>query len=571
MQFDRNQFLTDQQLREAIAAYNGDPFAGAYGMRAPASMGPSAGPPGAVLPPEQSVPPAAMLPPEQSVPPAAAVPPPQAAAAAPATPAARVDRRDPYAAAMQAVEQQSAIRADAQRGAAEARERAGQAEADAVGRLRDEIGESSARQQARAKDFREYRDRQLAEYSKLSEEAARMSARDRRTRGQKAMGALAVGIGNIADGLHSAGATYAGVSSSSNYAQQIDDAVNTAVERDLEEQREAIRNAKDRAANALVELGLARDFFQDDATADAWAAQALREQYGLELQQQAATLNSEVARQEGIAVGAQITQDAAERKLGIYERHEELKLRRRQVGNQTAKVGIDWGKLTRGQLEALAEQGTLPADGQVVLDRVREPELRIAREERDRAQHDRDRMDAEERDSRKRLDRVGDDMSKITAARIAVRDLLPYEAGAKDLPSTATGFTGLLTPERLVSTEGRQFKGKLASAQNAFLRIATGAGATEKEAERQWAEFGLRENLNQSAQSIVEGLGALATRVREYEQVIRAKDPEGFELFERNRLGADAGPGGGVPASSGGSDAMGRLKSSFGFRPSGGR
>lgn len=546
--------LTDEQLRDAIAMYNGGapmPFAAAQDVAAP---GPT-------------VPPAALMQPAPEVAPAA--PAPTQPAPAPAQPrmgAPRAARpQDPYQAAMAETDRLAGVRADAARGEAEVRARAGEADRDTLGRQRADVEASFARQEARRQDYQASREQGMADYRKLVEQAANIAVKDRRTRGQKGMAALAVGMGHVADGLAAAGATYAGTSSNTNYAQQVEDAINVGVERDLQEQRDARDNLRDRASAKLTELGLAHEYFQDENQADEWARQSIREQYGIELQQNAATLQSEVARQQGIAIGAQIEQDAANRKFDLWQAREEMRFKRSQAASRGQGQGVDWGKLTRQQLEQLSAQGVLPADGQVVLDRLRGPEQQAAQ--------NRELRDMQgEKDMRARLDRVGDGVQRITAARAAVRDLLPYEAGAKDMPTTATGITGWLTPDRFVSTEGRQFKGQLYAAQDAFMRIATGAGATENEAIRQWKQFGLREDLNQSEESIRAGLSALAQRVSEYEAVLRAKDPEGYDLFEQNRMDELGGRGGGAsqPQPGGDNSPMSRLKTSFGFRPKGG-
>lgn len=364
-------YLTDDQLREAIASYQGGmaspapmqaptmPEWGAMGARPAPTPDVWAVPPGANIPLAPDA-----LPAPAPVPQAQPQPAPQVAAR-PARP------MDPYQQAMADTERLSAQRADAAKGVAEARARSGVRSSKLLERQQGAVGASLARQQARQRGYEETRDQGMAEYKRMADQAANMSAYDRRSRGEKAMAALAVGIGTMADGLAQAGATYAGGSSNTNYAEQIDRAIQIGVERDLDEQREAIANLKDRAGAKLTELGIARDYFQDDTAAEEWTRQTIREHYGLALQEEAATLESETARFQGIEAGAAIAQDAADRKLQIADMREQRRLQRAAQARSGAAKGPDWGGLTREQLEQLAAAGRLPADGQLVLDKLR--------------------------------------------------------------------------------------------------------------------------------------------------------------------------------------------------------
>jgi hypothetical protein len=130
---------------------------------------------------------------------------------------------------------------------------------------------------------------------------------------------------------------------------------------------------------------LAREYFADGTQAEEWTRQSIREQYGIEMQANAAELNSEVARQQGLAIGAQIQQDAADRKLQIWQQREDMRMKRAAAA-QRKQPGPNWGGLTRPQLEQLSAQGILPADGQVVLDRLRSADPKAEKAPDTRAQ-----------------------------------------------------------------------------------------------------------------------------------------------------------------------------------------
>lgn len=202
--------------------------------------------------------------------------------------------------------------AEAARGDVEAaREASGEAlrgVQEAVGETRDRLISSSVDREVAEEilkdqyapqrdEAQELYDSKIRELDEANRAAADIEVKDRRTVGQKVMGALATAFGAFAQ----AKASFAGGSMPNIGAQLVE----RSIERDLEEQKIDLANARDTASAKRTELSAAYQKLGDIREAEAVARQSLRDKYAIEAQEIVGTLNDEqqVAELEGMIQG----------------------------------------------------------------------------------------------------------------------------------------------------------------------------------------------------------------------------------------------------------------------------
>lgn len=246
------------------------------------------------------------------------------------------------------------------------------------------VEQASASSPAQAAELRASVDRRREAQSAYDRERARIQAeqagvdaqmsqvRDRRSIGQKILGAIAIAVGGGAPLYQS---------------------IMRSVEADMQRQQEAL---KSKSAMKREELQAARQYFQDDAQAEEYTTATLMQAHAAELEGQAAKMKAGALRDQALATAAQIGEQAAEQKLAVMARQEERAAElgerrsereaatREHARDRAAASGrradkdreVDWGKVPPHVLEAMAADRTLPADGYKALEVARSTEAR---------------------------------------------------------------------------------------------------------------------------------------------------------------------------------------------------
>lgn len=175
-----------------------------------------------------------------------------------------------------------------------------QERAKILGQRQAELEQAGAQFQAKRDARQAEADRVAAEYRAHNEQANQVEIRDRRTTGQRVMGALAVVLSGLGD------AVAAGGNVRTDYAQQTLAMIDDAIERDLEIQRANLENKRASAAAKFTELGLARQSVQDVGEAEALARASLMDKYAGALER---------AKEEGAGDDAVVTSQQAAAQL----------------------------------------------------------------------------------------------------------------------------------------------------------------------------------------------------------------------------------------------------------------
>jgi hypothetical protein len=176
--------------------------------------------------------------------------------------------------------------------------RGSQAELEEIGRL------SEQRRAAKIAAA----ERVSAQVKDANEKAANIQIRDRRSTGQRVMGALAVGLSSLSDAW-----------TGDNASVQVMSMVNEAIQRDLDIQRDNLKNARDTASAKLTEYGLAMDAVRDEDAQRLLAEGALKAKYAIGFDaiknqgmSEAATTTAAIAAEQLRREAAQLKAQGAE-------------------------------------------------------------------------------------------------------------------------------------------------------------------------------------------------------------------------------------------------------------------
>lgn len=224
----------------------------------------------------------------------AATPPP-----APATPSLGTAAGYGVEDTMRSLDELTTGQAEAAMRAAEAEGAAGKRKAEAGDTYAREVDEISKRHETREAAAEEMFQRTMGEFRALNDAAnALPPARDRRDRGQRAWGVLAVALG---------GTDAANI-------------INAGVNRDIALQQAAIDNKRKGAESKLTELGLARQFIGDQREATRFASALRKERFAGEVEAAAGELSSQTARDKGLQVAAQYKVEARKEQLDVLKK-----------------------------------------------------------------------------------------------------------------------------------------------------------------------------------------------------------------------------------------------------------
>jgi hypothetical protein len=351
--------LTNEQLQQAIAAYQG---ANAPAP-APMAVDPAAAPP-AVDPTAAPAP--VEIPPVQE----AVQPPPVVdAALPPSAPNTYVPEPAPQN-SRQALGQLNAAadtQAQATQQATQAETQANTAEADLLARQRAEEATAQAKEaKAHAAGVEKVKGL-FDQYQSFKSQNANLQAKDSRTTTQRVMGILGKAIGGIADGLSG----FSG--KQTNFAGDIEKSINDSVDKDIAHQQAAIEGKNKQAAEMLTDLGLARKFFVDDPdAAAAYAKSQRKEMYANSLAELSKRSANPKIQAEGTAAAAKIKQDALQDQAQIYASKENAVYAAQAANSRIATTNPEspYEGMTQAQLQAIKDAGQLPAAGQKVLNNL---------------------------------------------------------------------------------------------------------------------------------------------------------------------------------------------------------
>lgn len=132
------------------------------------------------------------------------------------------------------------------------------------GRMGDAERNLAAQNEAAARAQSAAADQRIRDIDQDSQDIEKFEVKDRRTSGQRAMSAIAIGLGELGAGISRA----FGVGGQQNTALQI---VNQQMDRDLDEQRAVLDNKKTALGAKQTALGLARQRYQDEGEARQFA------------------------------------------------------------------------------------------------------------------------------------------------------------------------------------------------------------------------------------------------------------------------------------------------------------
>lgn len=234
--------------------------------------------------------------------------------------------------------------ADVDRQRAEQAAKTAEAEASLRARQVEEMDRVGADFQRRRDAIDAERKAAFEAYKSANKEASAVEIKDRRTTGQRVLGALSLIASGIATGYSGAASALAGTQKT-NYIAMTQDAINAAVERDLQAQRENARGKRENAAAKRDEWQIAGQFARDEQEREEMARLAIDRKYTLALQAEAAKLKPGEIRSAAEAA-------ALERNAKILEREQ-------QNQDQRAEK---WGDRAYQASGALAQRQQAQAD-----------------------------------------------------------------------------------------------------------------------------------------------------------------------------------------------------------------
>ena len=153
--------------------------------------------------------------------------------------------------------------------------------------------------------------RTLGEYRALTDKIAKMPPlADRRSGTAKALGGIALGLGQMTDQNNLVAGLMQGLNVQTHNADAIQAQLNHAVDRDLKIQQANLDSARATAQDKLTEVGLARQYLGDTQQAMRFAGALRKERYAAEVEHLAATHEAGTARDNALIGAAKIKADA---------------------------------------------------------------------------------------------------------------------------------------------------------------------------------------------------------------------------------------------------------------------
>lgn len=258
---------------------------------------------------------------------------------------------------------------DAIAGMSSVAQRGAEAKSKVLDAQRADLEQQSQGAQGRADAFASERDRLIGEYNRLHAEAdAAPEPADRRSTSQKVMGMIGLALTGLSDALA------AGAGRQQNMMGDTEARIDQMVQRDIAAQKEAIDNKRKAADRKLNQLGMARQFFQDDQQAAQFVGSLRQQMYATELERQASLMSPSELQQKLLLDAGRIKQAAADNQVQLFHDVQMQRLRNAAALAHAAGRGdgVDWGKLTREELQALKDRGVLPAEGEAVLGKLKD-------------------------------------------------------------------------------------------------------------------------------------------------------------------------------------------------------
>lgn len=316
-------------------------------------------------------------------------------------------------------------------------------------------------------------------------QADQFQVRDRRSTGQKIGGSIAMALGGIGDALQRMG----GVQNVASHVQEIIDA---SIDRDLEEQMQALDSKKDAARAKWSEYGLAREQVGDAETAKQMALAALDKKYATQAEAIAQSGISDQAAEQAVALAQNLRNRAEQRTADnaarLMDKAEErtFQLQDKVVSEDRAAAAAGagkggWGRYTVEQLQQAKAAGQLPADGEKYLADV----LKGGAEAMSATNKATGKDGGHMSDGDKKLARLA------AGVQPAVDYLSPYLQANKSIPyfgvRKGTGFV----PDIALPEENLKFAKSVEALSNVMLRDESGAALPPSEIEAKKQSWGI--------------------------------------------------------------------------------
>lgn len=235
---------------------------------------------------------------------------------------------------------------------------------------RKQLDEQFAGDEKENAAFRERNKATMEKVDAMMDEASKTEIKDRRTRGQKIGAIIASALAGIGDAITSM------AGNKTNFQENVGKSIQGLVDRDMEMQREALKDKRNSAAQKLTELGIAQKTFKDERDATEAARIARTEQYLNSAKEVAMKIGNEDQRKQALMDIEELGYRNAKAKeeLGLRLAQEDRLGRKGGGGGGSGKVG----RMTLTQLEAKEQDGTITADEKMALLSIRDRERKLA-------------------------------------------------------------------------------------------------------------------------------------------------------------------------------------------------
>lgn len=373
----------------------------------------------------------------------------------------------------------------------------------------EDLRASTERQKLIDDGWKQERAALVDQWNALNDQANNSVISDRRSVKQKAMGALALGLGQATDQNNLVAGLMQGVPVQTHNADSIQDNINATIDRDIDIQRMNLQNKRAAADAKYSQLGMARQFFGDDTAAEQFVRSSQKEEFGLAMEQIANTLGNDVAKQRAIAVGEQNKLEGQQGKAQLLAQLEAQRKAEAAARAAARAKGPDYSKFTREEIEAaLLQPGGAPQSLEEFY-RVKyvDPERKAAADDAalaskkigdQKTQAEIAKLEAEARgggghmsDGDKKLARLAQGIEP------AVAHLAPYLSSGKDIPYLGVAETGpakalgAVIPEAFTPNENLAFRSSVDAVANVLLRDESGAALPPAEVASKKASWGI--------------------------------------------------------------------------------
>lgn len=278
---------------------------------------------------------------------------------------------------MQAITSGAQQQAEALRDQANAQAASNSAQAEVYGQQAQELAAQQEEFKRREEEYRKVNAETTEEFKSLNQQAENMRVVDRRGTSQKVMGILGVAFAGLGDAFSRMGGN-----NQSSYANEVQNQVNYAVERDMAAQREAISDKRKAAAAKLTELGLAKSAFDNEQQSEAFAASQIQLKYASQLKQVASsTANQQVAAAAELAA-ANLMSQATETQAKLIAERDKAKLYSRAQSSRAGGGAGGGGAMSSTEVLRKLDQGEPMTKAErefaLKLDQGRDRDQRIA-------------------------------------------------------------------------------------------------------------------------------------------------------------------------------------------------